>query len=213
MRKVQLCGHLGKKFGRVFELDVNSPAEAIRALRANFPDFEAYMYKHSEPGFRVYVGKYNVGDEELSASSVDTTIKFVPVVRGSGKGGIGQIILGALLIAAAFYTGGASLAGGALTTTALGGMALSFGASLIIGGVTQMLTSSPGAISQNSVNNQPSYAFNGAVNTTAQGNPVPILYGRLIVGSQVISAGLSVDQTLVSNQVTTTPKSPFDILH
>jgi predicted phage tail protein len=38
--------------------------------------------------------------------------------------------------------------------------------------------------------NKPSYAFDGAVNTAAQGNPVPICYGRLIVGSQVVSAGL-----------------------
>lgn len=213
MRKVQLCGHLGKKFGRVFELGVSSPAEAIRALRANFLDFEAYMHKHSEPGYRVYVGKYNVGEEELSASSADTTIKFVPVVRGAGKGGLGQILLGALLIAAVYASGGTALiAGGGLGGIA-GGMALSFGASLIIGGVTQMLTSAPGAMSQNAVNNQPSYAFNGPVNTTAQGNPVPILYGRLIVGSQVISAGLSIDQLHVSDAVTTTPKSPFNSFH
>ena len=41
-----------------------------------------------------------------------------------------------------------------------------------------------------SPNNLPSYAFDGAVNTTRQGNPVPICYGSMIVGSQVISAGL-----------------------
>jgi len=32
------------------------------------------------------------------------------------------------------------------------------------------------------------FGFSGPVNTTAQGNPVPIGYGRLIVGSVVISA-------------------------
>ncbi len=41
--------------------------------------------------------------------------------------------------------------------------------------------------------NQPSYVFNGPVNTTAQGQPVPIGYGRLIVGGAVISAGISID--------------------
>ncbi|WP_260627457.1 tail assembly protein [Pseudomonas protegens] len=39
-------------------------------------------------------------------------------------------------------------------------------------------------------NNRPSYSFNGAVNTSVQGNPVPLLYGRMIVGSAVISAGI-----------------------
>jgi len=39
-----------------------------------------------------------------------------------------------------------------------------------------------------------SYVFNGAVNTTAQGHPVPVGYGRMIVGSAVISAGIDVDE-------------------
>ena len=34
------------------------------------------------------------------------------------------------------------------------------------------------------------YHFNGVVNTTAQGNPVPLGYGRMIVGSAVVSAGI-----------------------
>ena len=39
--------------------------------------------------------------------------------------------------------------------------------------------------------NKPSYLFNGAVNTTEQGQPIPLLYGELIVGSAVVSAGLT----------------------
>ena len=42
--------------------------------------------------------------------------------------------------------------------------------------------------------NTPSTYFDGAVNTTAQGHPVPIGYGKLIVGSAVISAGLTVEE-------------------
>ena len=41
----------------------------------------------------------------------------------------------------------------------------------------------------------PSYIFNGPVNTMAQGHPVPIGYGEMIVGSAVISAGISVDES------------------
>ncbi len=43
------------------------------------------------------------------------------------------------------------------------------------------------------VTNLPSYTFNGPINTTAQGNPVPLGYGRMIVGSAVISAGITAD--------------------
>ena len=40
MRKVKLYGELAKKFGREFMLEVESVAEAVRALSANFPGFE-----------------------------------------------------------------------------------------------------------------------------------------------------------------------------
>ena len=40
----------------------------------------------------------------------------------------------------------------------------------------------------------PSYLFNGPVNTIKQGGPVPLLYGRMMVGSQVISSGITTSQ-------------------
>ena len=49
----------------------------------------------------------------------------------------------------------------------------------------------PTIVDTEQVENKPSYLFDGAVNTTRQGNAVPVGYGRLRVGSQVISAGLT----------------------
>ena len=39
-----------------------------------------------------------------------------------------------------------------------------------------------------------SFTFSNVVNTQRQGMPVPIAYGRLFVGSAVLSSGLDVDQ-------------------
>ena len=70
-------------------------------------------------------------------------------------------------------------------------IAMNLGLSMALGGISQMLAGNPATPGPaNAVTNLPSYAFNGAVNTAAQGNPVPICYGRLRVGSQVISTGL-----------------------
>lgn len=44
--------------------------------------------------------------------------------------------------------------------------------------------------------NKPSYAFGGPVNTTAQGNPVPIGYGQREIGGAVISAGIYTEDEL-----------------
>ena len=200
LREIRLYGHLGREFGRVHHLAVDTVGEAIRALRANFPRFEAALLEHA-PGFRIWCGTGRVGDAEdmHTPSSEREVIRLAPVVAGAGKDGLGQILLGAAIIGAAFFTGGASLTatgmfgfGTALTTTAIGSIALNIGASLILGGVAQMLAPQPdtkagGQEGQTS----PSYVFNGAQNTTVQGQPVPVGYGRLIVGSAVISAGLA----------------------
>jgi len=72
------------------------------------------------------------------------------------------------------------------------------GVSLILGGVAELIfgkNTSDGTTEN--ANNRPSYAFGGAINTIGQGNPVPILYGRLEVGSQVISAGISTQQVAI----------------
>jgi len=83
---------------------------------------------------------------------------------------------------------------GSLTATIGNSLIRSIGSNLLFSGVSQALTSTPKQQSVEAPSNKPSYAFDGAVNTAAQGNPVPVCYGRLIVGSQVISAGLTVEQ-------------------
>jgi len=83
--------------------------------------------------------------------------------------------------------------------SAAGTMAVSFGASLVLGGLAQMLAKNP-----QKPNDSASYLFNGPVNTTEQGNAVPVLYGRLIIGSQVISASLSAYDLAIAPNATST---------
>lgn len=210
MKKVELLGILGKKFGRAFNFDIKSPSEAIRALCINMPEFKQFLLDSDKKGiaYRVIVGKEDQAVEDLHNPLGKQSIKIVPVLQGEGGGGGGltQIVVGVVLVAAAFATGGASLAAtGALTTTFFGGLAIGMGVSLILGGVVQMLTPVPrldaggqyGSIEQNNTqtaDNRPSYVFNGAINTTAQGNPVPVGYGRMIVGSSVISASIRAEE-------------------
>jgi predicted phage tail protein len=155
----------------------------VRALRANFPGFDAAVVGHA-PGYHVYVGDEGVTTDTLTFQSKGAPIKFVPRVAGA-KAGVGQTILGAILIVVGLFT---SEFGGEYLVQA--------GVALVIGGVTQMLIGAPKpAGPANGPNNMPNYSFNGPVNTIAQGNSVPVCYGRLIVGSQVISANLVVEQT------------------
>lgn len=192
MKTIRLYGDLGQQFGRVWRLDVKSPAEAVRALCYQIPGFRQYLQKNSAPGYRVLADTNARDGNTLAVPTRAGTIRIVPVVCGAGKG-VGQIFLGAALMAALWYVPGLnSVALG--STVWQGGMALGF--SMVLGGISQALTKTP-KTSNTSVErpeNKPSYAFDGAVNTAAQGNPVPVCYGELIVGSQVISAGLTTEQ-------------------
>ncbi|SPA28925.1 conserved hypothetical protein [Cupriavidus taiwanensis] len=189
LREVRLYGHLGKRFGRMHRFAVTSPGEAVRALKANFPAFENYLIQHNKPGFHVFVDRRNLAKDDLGHDCNEGVIKIVPAIAGAGRGGL-QIILGAALIAASFYVPGTL----AIAGVKVSAVTMSMGLGLVVGGVAQMLTKPPSMQSLERPDNRPSYAFNGPVNTTQPGNPVPICYGRMIVGSQVVHAGISTDE-------------------
>jgi predicted phage tail protein len=189
MMTVLLYGHLAKQFGKRHRLNVVSPAEAIRAFCANYKDFRAAIMLHDEPGYRVLAGTEERAFEEGMQLPVGSskTIKIIPVIAGR-SGGFGRVLLGAALIGASFIPGlqGVTLLGNTLLTSTL----TSVGISLVLGGISSLLFSPPKPSSSNErPENRPSYNFNGAINTITQGNCVPVAYGRIRVGSQVISAG------------------------
>lgn len=200
MIAVILYGELGKLYGKHHKYSVKNVAEAIRALSANFKGFANSIRKDGY--YKVLVDKSQISEEELEKTAIET-IKIVPIVQGAGKG-IGQVIAGVALVALAWYNpmgwGALNLAAGPPTQAAIyaaqaGALGLSamssLGMSLMLGGVSQMLTKTPNLHGgADRPDNIPSYAYDGPVNTAAQGNPVPLAYGRILVGSQVISAGL-----------------------
>lgn len=187
MRTVRLYGQLGSRFGRSFRLAVNSPAEAVRALCAIRPGFQRYLAqaKESGIGFSVFIGKQNITKDQLQDPPGGEDIRIAPVLLGSKRGGVLNVILGVVLIVVGVYTANANL--------------VIQGAVMVIGGVAQMLGPQPkGLGSQDSAENRPSYSMNGTVNTQAQGNPVPVAYGGhdtkgMLVGSAVISGGIQAE--------------------
>lgn len=189
MKTIRLHGWLGKKFGRTFKLVVGTPAEAIRALCTQIPGLRKAI-SDDENGFKCFAASNNLGEQELHFPFGDREIfHIVPVVAGA-KDGVGQILLGIVMLAAAFFTMGTSLLGQGLLYEAVMTGLTTMGTSLILGGISQLLFAPPEVHSADKPENQPSYVFNGAVNTVQQGNCVSLLYGELICGSQVISAGM-----------------------
>jgi predicted phage tail protein len=187
MKTIVLLGELGRKFGRKHMLDVKSPAEAIRALCANFKDFASFVASSEERNvaYRVINVRDDIGEDELHYPA-GRMITIAPVVAGALPKWLKKVLIGTALIAASFLVPGLGI---------LAPVAFNVGVSMALGGVAELLTPVPKAPAPQE-ENQPSYIFNGPVNTTAQGHPVPVGYGRMIVGSAVISAGFNVTEVL-----------------
>ena len=198
LRKIKLYGALAKFIGhRVLEADVATAAEAVRFLLANWPELEAHM---NDQHYRVSIGTYDLDLEELHHPAGAAPISFVPVVAGAGAAG--RILIGIALIAAAFIPGFGFAAATAATATAaatsagftaLGSILFSLGASLVLGGVAQLLTPTP-STSTDEGDPRKSFSFSGIQNVSRAGVPVPVVYGETLVGSVVVSAGIDIVQ-------------------
>lgn len=180
MQIVLLSGSLARLFGREHCLTTSGGfRDIIGYFKSQFPGFEKHMMESSSKGLRyaIFNGKENIVEEDLEKPTGRDVIRIVPVLAGSKRAGLLQTIAGVVLIVAgAFFQQP---------------WAVQLGVGLAIGGAVQMLSpQAKGLGAQDSPNNRPSYSFNGAVNTSVQGGCVPLLYGRMIVGSAVISAGI-----------------------
>ncbi|MDE9483936.1 tail assembly protein [Xenorhabdus bovienii] len=182
LRTIRLSGVLIPQFGREYKLAVSSTLEAIRALSVIIDGFEKFLLTAKERGltFAVFIGKRNISRDELELSG-EGDIRIVPVIIGSKKAGIFQTILGAVMVVAGVFA----------WATPYGVPLVMSGVSMMLGGVVQMLSPMPGGLARREdPDNKPSYAFGGPVNSIAQGNPVPIGYGKRRIGGAIISAGI-----------------------
>jgi len=211
VRRINLEGELGEKFGKVWHLNVKSPAEAIRAIEVQRKGFRKYFIDTGEKGigYEVIVGDQGIQQEEalLYPTPMRDDYTFIPVPQGGKSRGMGMILMGAVLFIA---SGGASAVfNAAQSAIAAGGVegmmfsdfiaiqmaemsmiqtsAMMMGGALMMGGVAQLLAPT---IEDSAGNDEQSYLFDGAQNSVKQGTPVPVLYGRLTVGGAVISASI-----------------------
>ncbi len=159
-----------------------------RALATQLPVFRQ---KLNEGWYQVRIAGRDAGENELSARLNEplangAVIHIVPRLAGAKSGGVFQVVLGAALIAVAWWN-----PVGWLGAAAVSGM-YAAGASMILGGVAQMLAPkarTPTAASTD--NGKQNTYFSSLDNMVAQGNVLPVLYGEMRVGSRVVSQEIS----------------------
>lgn len=159
MKKVFLHGELGKRFGREWQLNVNSPNEAVQALFSNNPNIEIYLNKKHQEG--VYYGIKKAGESDFAQKEdypliTKKDLHVFPIPHGSG-GFLGSLVMMAITTAASIYI------------------------SKKISEAMERDDSTLQAQTQ-------SYIFNGTQNRYQQGAGVPLGYGTMKVGANVVSS-------------------------
>lgn len=199
LRKIKLYGKLAEFVGhKEFEVQVDSVAKAVSFLVHNFEGIEKHM---SLQNYHVSVGDYDIDKDEIDYPVGGQDIHFVPAISGAGSGSR-KFIIGAVLIGIGIASGGvgfglgpAGLAGGFSTASgafSFAALAGNIGIALALQGVNEMLFSSEEPTDEEDP--RISFSFSGVQNTSRAGTSHPIVYGEIITGSVLISAGIDTNQ-------------------
>lgn len=142
VRDVYLHGSLGKTYGRHFRLDVETPAEAVRALAFQMPGFRQDI---SKAEWRIVRGPKkggeDIGEIELGLRLGTRPLHIMPAPKGrKNSDATTKIVIGVAIMAAAVVTGGAAAGafGGvaATATTAGAGVAGAVTSAGVVAGST-----------------------------------------------------------------------------
>lgn len=171
MTIVNIHGILAREFGNSFLLSLPNPKDVLEAIDCNKQGFLQRLVELQREGFcyDLIINKRRITHgPDMDNISDAATIDLVPAITGSGGTEILAIIK--FLGSGSFFANVAN--------------------AIIFAAITYALTPKPEneALEISSKASKSSLIFSNTANLADQGSPVPIGYGRLIVGSQVIQA-------------------------
>ena len=194
LKKIKVYGTLRKFLGQSeFEVDLNTPIEAISFLKCNFSGVEEHMERQH---YTIQCGK-KVITEDLLNLNTQEDIRIIPLVHGN--------FLPILLGLGSLFTSSIISVGSFLGSTLLVNTLRTIGVSLLIDGVTSMLTPQQNNLSPSGQDSldpaalASNYSFTGLTNISRAGVPVNLVYGEILVGSIVVSNGVDTVQVEGNN--------------
>lgn len=221
-RKVILEGELGEKFGREFTINAESFKDVLHCLNSNFPSFKQYLLESEEKdvGFTCQVGEAPLTDERELLLGYPEGAMIISTVPAGSKSGIGKIFAAIAIVAimltpglreyfmttqlVAVGTGASATFATSLTTLGLITSALAL--NLALTGLQQLMAPDPSTDSQQS---DESYLFQGTGQEAIEGDPVPLVYGKLRVPGRPISVEVKNERQAFINIATVSePPTP-----
>ena len=194
MTNVIIHGELATICGERHRFKVNKLLDITRALNANNPRVRNFLISRFKEGLNyVFIDPKNPNKkwetvEQLSAAKAPEEIHIVPAVGGAFV--VTAIV--SVVTAVAGFVGAALTALG--TALASGGFLANLAIGMLIQGVMSLLfpVEMPKLADQKveTKADQSSYIFSNLENNVVQGFPIPLVYGELRVGSNIISTNV-----------------------
>jgi len=182
-RNIYLKGRMGQLFGEVHRLNVKTVQEAMNAIDTMKGGLRTYLTDCTENGveFTVQKGEEFMDYDNLAMELGKDDLIISPVPAGSGDG-IVKTIIGIILIVASFFVGPL----GPITAAQMGAAVFTLGVNLALMGIIEMTMDEPEELDEEN-----STLFNGPINNTKSGVPVPLAYGEIEVGGAVVNFGFT----------------------
>ncbi len=205
---------MGTLYGDHHEIHAKNTSDILKCLEANFPSIRQYLATAVEQGveFSLLVNDQYTEESNLLEDLKEGDVTISPIVSGAKSGGA-KILAAAAIFAVLLIPGGAAAVGmgsnmvkatstiGGALANAGGGYALaattamSIATNLALTGISQLMAPDP-SVDREEENG---YLYSGNSSSIVEGDPVPVLYGELLIPGQPISFAIkSVSQTAVN---------------
>jgi predicted phage tail protein len=179
LTKITFHGNLAEALGRKdWSLKVSSVSEALRAIDVLSKRRLSQVIFSNEKQNIKYKILTDDKDSEMFLNKSMKSIDIVPVLEGAGDDAKDI----------ALVAGGAMMFGMGLHMENM--MMMQIGAFAILTGMSNLLAENPefeDFREMQQTNKKESYLFSGPINTYNPGGPVPVGYGRVMVGSLAIA--------------------------
>ena len=185
-RKLILQGSAGEALGEEWNVYAPTIGDAFAVVRANCPkEFMEYFGQDEGQGeFSIKLAGEALDENELGLSNLKgDDIVVTPVPKGSKMNKIEKIILGVVLIIASFYIGDMTFASEKVVSFVSSTTAM-IGINLALAGINELMMKEPSKDKE-----EEGAMFGGPANTIKNGLPVPMAYGKVLVGGAPINFG------------------------
>jgi len=188
MISVSIEGRAGQMLGKNWRLHVGTVGEAVKALRANAGHI-FHKALNTSAGYVLVVDGVPVESQGCFFKKIKKSLCFIPVLGGGAV--IIPAIFEAIFVALEVYMA-------ATVASVLAYVVVVAVVALVVYGIYMLIT----YLNQDGPNRPEgtatsSFLFRGPENVAAQGQVVPVAYGRMKTGSKVISvSSSSVDRSI-----------------